>query len=187
MKRKLTKRNIIFLVVILVLIIPQTRQPLQVLLHKGLSYINQSSFIDEEERIDVNFENWRLLSDNHSTFNFSDSKDRVVFINFWATWCPPCIAEMPSLQSLYNDYNDKVLFLFVTNDDFKTVEGFKKKKGFNFEVFNPLNDSPEALTTKYIPRTFIINKEGKIVVDESGALDWNSEKVRQQLNALLAE
>lgn len=187
MKGKLTKRNILFLVIVAILIIPQTRQPIQVLLHKGLSYINQSTLIDKTDREVVVYSNWRLQSDSNTTLDFKETEGKVVFLNFWATWCPPCIAEMPSIQELYKDYNDKVVFLFVTNEDFKTVKQFKTKKDFDFLVFNPLNEIPEKLTTTSIPRTFIINRKGEIVVDESGAIDWNSEAVRGQLDALILE
>ena len=128
--------NIIGVVIIALLIIPQTREPLQVLLHKGLSYINQSTVIDKNERISVSYSNWKLQSDNNTTLNFNTTKGKVVFVNFWATWCPPCIAEMPSLQALYNDYKDKVVFLFVTSDNFKTVEEFKTKKDSILKSFN---------------------------------------------------
>jgi thiol-disulfide isomerase/thioredoxin len=94
---------------------------------------------------------------------------------------------MPSLQSLYDDYNDDVVFLFVTSDDFEKVNKFKVKNEFNFKTYKPLNKGPEALATSSIPRTFVINKNGEIVIDESGALDWNSEKVRKQLDRLIAE
>ena len=188
MKITKSRRNsIIFLVIIALLIIPQTRQPLQVLLHKGLSYINQSSLIDKEDRESVTHTKWLLKSDANTTLDFRDTKGKVVFVNFWATWCPPCIAEMPSLQALYTDYNDKVVFLFVTSDDFETVEKFKSKKDFDFEVFKPLNEVPVALTTRSIPRTFVINKNGEIVIDESSAIDWNSDTVRHQLDKLLSE
>ncbi len=184
---KSKRNNIIFLVIIALLIIPQSRQPLQVLLHKGMSYINQSSLIDEADRTAVAYSNWELKSDTNTTLDFNETEGKVVFINFWATWCPPCIAEMPSLQALYEDYNDKVVFLFVTSDDFETVEKFKTKKGFNFEVFKPLNEVPQELTSRSIPRTFIINRKGEIVVDESSAIDWNSKSVRSQLDQLLSE
>ena len=184
---KSKRNNIIFLVIITLLIIPQSRQPLQVLLHKGMSYINQSSLIDEADRTAVAYSNWELKSDTNTTLDFNETEGKVVFINFWATWCPPCIAEMPSLQALYEDYNDKVVFLFVTSDDFETVEKFKTKKGFNFEVFKPLNEVPQELTSRSIPRTFIINRKGEIVVDESSAIDWNSKSVRSQLDQLLSE
>ena len=178
---------IVALIGITLMLIPQTRQPIQVLLHKGLSYINQSSLIDKEDRKSFTYTNWELKSDVNTTLDFKETKGKVVFINFWATWCPPCIAEMPSLQALYNDYKYKVVFLFVTSDNFEIVEKFKTKKGFNFEVFKPLNEVPNELTTRSIPRTFIMNRKGEIVVDESGAVDWNSESVRSQLDQLLSE
>ncbi len=175
------------IVAIALFIIPQTRTPIQVLLHKGLSYINGSSLIDKEDQENVANVSWELLSETNEHFDLKDTKGKVVLINFWATWCPPCIAEMPSLQELYNDYNDKVIFLFVTNEDFETVNTFKLKKAFNFDVYQPISAPPEVLTTRSIPKTFIIDKRGAIVVEESGAVNWNSETVRNQLDDLISE
>jgi thiol-disulfide isomerase/thioredoxin len=187
MRKRINLQNIVFAIIIILLIIPQTRQSLQVILHKGLSYINQSTLIDRNERNHVTYSDWNLKSDTDTIINFKDTRGKVVFVNFWATWCPPCIAEMPSLQSLYNDYNDKVLFIFSTSDDFETIKAFKEKHKFSFNVYRHSRNIPKELETSSIPRTFIINKNGEIVVDESGAVDWNSEKVRSQLNQLLAE
>lgn len=187
MKSKFSTRHIIFVIVITLLIIPNTRKPIQVLLHKGLSFINQSSIIEKDERKKVSYGDWMLQSDSDRILEFRDTKEKIVFINLWATWCPPCIAEMPSLQALYDDYKEKVIFLFITNEEFKIVENFKAKKNFNFEVYHPLSEIPLELSTSSIPRTFIINKSGEIVVDESGAVDWNSKKVRNQLDQLLLE
>ncbi|GAB4162807.1 MAG: hypothetical protein Tsb0033_22210 [Winogradskyella sp.] len=128
-----------------------------------------------------------MQTEKGTIIDFKSTQGKVVFINFWATWCPPCIAEMPSINSLYNDYKDKVVFLLITNDDFKKIELFKDKNNFNFEVLHPFNEIPKELSTNSIPRTFILNKRGEIVVDESGAVNWNSENVRQQINELLLE
>ncbi|MUU79769.1 TlpA family protein disulfide reductase [Winogradskyella endarachnes] len=179
--------NFIFLLFIILMIIPQSRQFIQVWMHKGLSYVNHSSIVEEKNRLTITNSKWLLKSDRNRTLNFEDLKGEVILINFWATWCPPCIAEMPSLQNLYNDYGDKVVFLFVTQDKFETVESFKTKRNFNFEVFNPLITTPSELKTSSIPRTLVINKKGEIVIDETGAVNWNSEKVKNQLNALLSE
>ena len=65
MKTKFTKRNILFLIIIAILIVPQTRQPIQVLLHEGLSFINQSSIIDIDDRVKVKYQGWNLKSDNN--------------------------------------------------------------------------------------------------------------------------
>ena len=186
-KNKAKFYNIMAIVAIALFIIPQTRTPIQVLLHKGLSYINGSSLIDKEDQENVANVSWELLSETNEHFDLKDANGKVVLINFWATWCPPCIAEMPSLQELYNDYNDKVIFLFVTNEDFETVNKFKLKKAFNFDVYQPLSAPPEVLTTRSIPKTFIIDKRGAIVVEESGAVNWNSETVRNQLDDLISE
>lgn len=187
MKLKISKRNLIFLAIIVLLLIPQIRNPIQVLLHKGLSFFNNSNIIAINKRQALSNFNWQLQSNKDYKLNFKDTKGKVVFVNFWATWCPPCIAEMPSIQALYKDYKNDVVFLFVTNDAFKTVEKFKTKNNFTFEVFNPISSVPNKLETQSIPRTFIINKKGEIVIDKSGALNWNSIKVRNQLDILLKE
>ncbi len=185
--KKLSKSNIIFIILIVLLLIPQVRRQIQITLHKGLSYLNQSTFIEADERKSLENPNWQLQSDANTLLNFKETKGKVVFLNFWATWCPPCIAEMPSIQKLYTDYNGKVVFLLVTNEDLERVEKFKTKNNYSFEIFRPLNEVPSELKTHSIPRTFIINKKDEIIVNESGAVDWNSEKVRRQLDQLLSE
>ena len=188
MKNKLiTKQNILVVIVIALLLIPQTRQPIQIVLHKGLSFVNQSTIIDKEERKNISYENWQLISDNGHRLNLTDLKGKVIFINFWATWCPPCIVEMKSLDQLYNEFNDSVVFLYITNDDLETVQKFMDKNSYSFRVYNPINKIPDELVAKSIPRTFIINKKGEIVVDEKGAINWYSDKVKEQLNHLLTE
>ena len=187
MKSKLTKQNIFFVIIIALILIPQTRHPIQIALHKGLSYFNQSTIIDREERQALSFQNWQLVSDTGKNLNLQDLKGKVIFINFWATWCPPCIVEMPSLQELYDAYNKDVAFLYITSDEWETVQKFKEKNNYSFVVYNPKTKIPEELMTKSIPRTFIINKSGEVVVDEKGAVDWFSEKVKQQIDDLLQE
>ena len=102
--------NLIFLVVIAILIIPQTRKPIQVFLNKGFALISPNIEKKENQKTLRTYE-WQLKDENGNIFNFESVKGKVVFINFWATWCPPCIAEMPSIQNLYKDYKDKVEFL----------------------------------------------------------------------------
>lgn len=186
-RKRVNISSIIFVVTIVLLIIPATRTHIQVVLHKGLSYINQSSLIEEGERVKVTYSNWILKSDNKEVLNFNDTKNKVVLINFWATWCAPCIAEMPSLQKLYEKYGNDVEFLFITNETMEVIQDFKNKKNYTFPVYIRRSDVPKELITRSIPRTFIINKKGEIVIDESGAVDWYSETVRNQLDQLLAE
>ena len=183
---KAQRNNLVFLIVIALLIIPQTRQPIQVLLHKGL-VIFGPSIIDLEDRKIVDNYNWMLEDVEGNTFDYASTKGKVVLINFWATWCPPCIAEMPGLEKLYNDYNDKVVFLFVSNEDTEKVSKFLTKNNYSFNVYRPLTQYPKNFNVSSIPRTFLIDKKGIIVIDKTGASNWNSEKVRRIIDELLSE
>ncbi len=84
MKKRFKKSNIIFLVIILLLIIPQTRQPIQVWMHKGLSYINQSTLIDSDERVEVAYKEWKLRSDNNTIIDFQGDASNTLNTNRYA-------------------------------------------------------------------------------------------------------
>ncbi|MEZ4796381.1 MAG: TlpA disulfide reductase family protein [Flavobacteriaceae bacterium] len=184
--RKPKTSDIIFLVIITLLIIPQTRQPIQIALHSIITKFNPS-VIDKEDREKVSYSNWKLKDLNGNELNFADAKGKVVFLNFWATWCPPCIAEFQSIQDLYDDYKEKVVFLLVSDESPEIIKKFLDKKGYDIQIFNPLTSYTEDFKIRSIPRTYIIDKEGYIVVDKKGAANWNSEKIRVQIEELLAK
>lgn len=183
---KQQRNNIIFVGIIILLIIPQTRMPLQVLLHKGLALFG-TSVIDEDDRERINFEDWNLTELQGNTLNFKTIQGEVIFVNFWATWCPPCVAEMSSLQELYASYNERVRFLFISNEEPETIQKFMNKNGYDFKVYIPQSTYPEVFDVRSIPRTFLIDKNDEIVIDKKGAANWNSSAVRKQLDLLLSE
>ncbi|WP_431137421.1 TlpA family protein disulfide reductase [Psychroserpens mesophilus] len=179
--------NLIFIVVIVLLIIPQTRQPIQVFINKGIAFIVKPSVIDHSERETMSSYDWKLMDISGQTYDFNSVKGKVVVINFWATWCPPCIAEMPSMEQLYQTYktNDNVVFLFVSNEDVSVIKTFMSNKDYSFNVYQSLTEYPREFNVTSIPRTFIISKKGEIVIDKSGAADWNSERVTNTIDELL--
>lgn len=182
---KPSRSNIIFLFVVLLFIIPQTRQPIQVFFHKVFSRVNSVTIIEESKQRIVEDYNWILKDENGNNYNFKNTQGKVVIINFWATWCPPCIAEMPSLQKLYDTYNKDVIFLFVTNENTSVTSTFKNKKNYTLPVFQNISKTPDILYTTSIPRTVIIDKKGRIVIDKSGAVDWFSTSIKKEINKLL--
>lgn len=181
---KSKRNNIIFLVIILLMIIPQTRQPIQVFLQKGLAMFSPS-VIKEDKRIALTDYDWQLVDENGRSYNFNDAKGKVVLINFWATWCPPCIAEMPSMEKLYQDYKDDMVFLFVSNETQEIISKFKQKNDYEFVVHASITQNPKLLEASSIPRTFVLDQKGHIVIDKTGAADWNSKSVRELLDDLL--
>ena len=88
---------------------------------------------------------------------------------------------------MYQDYGDKVKFLFVSNEERDRVIKFLERKKMNIPFYQPQTKNPEQLYSKSIPATFILGKDGKIHVDERGAANWNSGEVRDLLDRLLAE
>lgn len=174
-----TISNIVFVVIIGLLLYPPTK----VYFIRLVSF--SPSTITEEKREMLNDYDWKLKGLNTTNIDFNETKDKVVFINFWATWCPPCIAEMPSIQKLYDDYKDKVEFVFVSNEDWTTIEAFYKDKGYDLPTYNILSKVPNQLVSNSIPATFIIDKNGTIVVDKKGPADWNSDKFRILLDELV--
>ncbi len=92
---------------------------------------------------------------------------------------------MPQLQKLYNDFGGQVVFLFVSNEELPIVTSFLNKKGYSLPVFVPITEYPSDLSANSIPTTFIISKEGELVLKKSGVAQWNSRRVRLILKALV--
>lgn len=131
--------------------------------------------------------NWLLIGEDGQKFNMNEAKGKVVLINYWATWCPPCVAEMPYLDELYKDYKDKVVFLFVSNENASTTRAFLHKKGYALTSTSPLSSPSKLLQTNVLPTTFLIDKSGKIVVKNTGSANWDSEDTRKLIDELLAD
>ncbi|HSP12567.1 MAG TPA: TlpA disulfide reductase family protein [Salegentibacter sp.] len=177
--------NIIFIVLILILIIPQTRKPIQIFVNKVFSF--SPSVTDEEDREKLTDYNWVLENSERERIDFSDSEGEVVIVNYWATWCPPCIAEMPSFQALYEDYKDKVDFYFVSGEEHSTTQKFLDSKEFDIPSYRMLSEDPKPMDGYSLPTTYLIDKKGEIIIRKIGAADWNSQKLRNKLDELIAE
>ena len=176
----------LFLVGILVFLF--TPLGFMVRVRMSISLSSSAAIIKTEMQTPLDTYQWRLVDQEGNDFNFERKKGEVLFINFWATWCPPCVAEMPSLQKLYDDYGEKVAFMFVvTKDNSERVTKFLKKKGYTIPVYYAKTKNPDVLTSKVLPTTYIINRDGRIIVAEIGATDWNSPKIRTLLEELLKD
>ncbi|WP_127846424.1 TlpA family protein disulfide reductase [Psychroflexus aestuariivivens] len=177
--------NILFVVIILLLLIPQTRLPIQVMINRIVSF--SPSEIKATEREQLSNYNWNIENKKGEVVNFTKSKNQLTLINYWATWFGPCIAEMPSLQALYDKYINDMDFYFITSEQPNTVEKFMNKKGFDLPIHYFISDPPKLLQSRSLPTTFIIDQNGKIIFKKSGAANWNSKLVRQTLDDLIQD
>ena len=141
--------------------------------------------IDESttELADYNFV---LIDKEGNRKSFADYKDKVVFVNFWATWCPPCIAEMPDIHDLYTEMEstDIEFVLIALDDDFQKAKDFVRKKKFDFPIYQLASPLPKVFESSAIPTTYVISPEGKIVMSKSGMAKYNTKKFKNFLEEL---
>jgi len=186
-KRILTTSNLlngVFAVAIIILLISA---PAKALLIKGLMKIgffqpDITSGKATQPAPDLN-----LVNQNGQIMSLSSLKGKVVVINFWATWCPPCIAEMPTVNQLYTQLRpdaDIVIIPVDADNNFSKSVPFMVKNKFVLPVYNTTSQIPEGLFAGALPTTVIIDKFGKIVFRHEGAADYTNKEFIKYLAGL---
>ncbi|MFD0766676.1 TlpA family protein disulfide reductase [Mucilaginibacter lutimaris] len=125
-------------------------------------------------------------ADGHM-LNLQGQRGKVVFINFWATWCPPCVAEMPSINELYGKLKDNknIVFIMVDADgDFNKSALFMLKHNYTMPLYRVTGNFPESLFKGTLPTTVIFDKQGKMVFRHEGSADYGGTKVSDYLQQL---
>ena len=183
--------NAFFVVFILAMIfIPEVKAlTIQGLMKVGLFQA------DVPETNDDRSENFRIppgvmFSDaDGRMIDLAAQKDKVIFINFWATWCPPCIAEMPSINKLYQTFkdNEDVVFIMADMDEnFAKADAFMKKKGLDLPVYSAENSLPQEMYTGTLPTTVIIDQSGNMVFHHEGTADYSDPEIKEFIQKLIA-
>ena len=121
---------------------------------------------------------WTVKSLDGAEVNLKDyAQGKTIFLNFWATWCPPCVAEMPSIDTLYGQFGDTIAFVCVSQENAATLKKFLQAKQYSFPVFSADTPSPPELNAVALPSTFIIDPDGNILLKHVGGADWSHESV----------
>ena len=165
------------------MLIPSTRKPLSAfVVRQTLLSPRESSktiFLDEEDW------SFRIVDYKGKAIELNDLNDKPIFLSFWATWCPPCLAELPSIHKLYNRYHDQVNFIFISNESPEVVSRFMQKRGFMFPLYAIAGPVPNAFEISTIPANFLINKGGRLVLYKTGAAKWDSKKMFKLMDRLV--
>jgi peroxiredoxin len=125
---------------------------------------------------------------NGKETKLEDQRGKIVFLNFWATWCPPCRDEMPSMEKLYTKFRDRDFAMLAVDlqEGAKKVRAFKEKFKLNFPI---LLDSDGSVGVEYgafsIPTTYLIDREGYVIGGALGARDWASKEAFELFDHLL--
>lgn len=180
---KKRKWDILFIAFIGLMFIPSVRMPVMSFVQR--LFAGSPSEIAIEKQKTVSSFDWVLLDLNSKQTNFSSAHGKITIVNLWATWCPPCVAEMPSLQKLYDKYGDQLAFYFVSNEKPETISRFLKAKNYNFPAYIPASNYPKEFESNSLPTTYVLDQKGKIIMEEVGAHDWFSSSFQKKIDELL--
>lgn len=129
---------------------------------KSVSYIGKDRDIDKI----------RLKDLNEQPINVEKYKGKTIFINFWGTWCKPCIEEMPSIEKAQNILQkEEVVFLLASSESVEQIKDFRSNHDYRFNYVRIENS--EELNIQALPTTFIFSPKGSLVFSEMGARKWN--------------
>ena len=128
-----------------------------------------------------------LLRDvDNQQVNFRDFKGETVFLNFWATWCAPCIAEMPNIESLSQEIKDVKFVMISLDKDFEKAKKFKVAKDLSLSVYALDSNLPDIYNPSSIPTTYVLGPDGKIHLTNSGMANYNTDKFKAFLKDLVS-
>ena len=178
--------DLLFYLLILSVLLPFSRKYVATGLNKLI--MHRPAIIREVNQISLNDEDfeWTLMDVNGMPVSFRDFKGEVIFLGLWATWCPPCRAEMPNIQHLYEKYGNRVRFVLASQEDRETILRYAEDHNYTMPVYRLVQNPPSKLSTSTIPTTFLITAEGKIAVRKTGAARWDGNFFTAYLDEMLA-
>ena len=141
----------------------------------------------EEPKRAIPAQDFQTVTVDSKPVKLSAYKGRVVFLNFWATWCPPCLQEMPAMERLAQQMKDKPFVILAVNqgESQDVVKAFLKRRGFTFPlVMDESGDIGASYSASALPTTYIIDREGLVVGRAKGGREWDHPDMVQWLNGL---
>jgi len=185
---KFIKKNIFNTLFIAVLLLIVFVPDAKAFFLKGLMEIGFYSPKVKATKIEVgNLSGIKFKNVKGELVDLGELKGKVIFLNFWATWCPPCIAEMPSINKLYTQFkNDpNVIFIFADADGHLVKSGkFMTNRKFDMPVYKVESEIPEQIFSGALPTTVIFDKQGRISFMHEGIANYSNKKFVDFLNKL---
>ncbi|MFZ9032233.1 MAG: TlpA family protein disulfide reductase [Robiginitalea sp.] len=126
-----------------------------------------------------------LIDEEGRHVTLGSFEDEILLVNVWASWCPPCVAEMPGLNALYESEKENVGFVLITWD--KTMEAaqnYRDRKGYSFSIYKTAGQVPESLRARSIPTTFILDKNENTLYRYAGMIAFDDPEMKDFLQSL---
>ena len=139
---------------------------------------------------DIAVVDFQFEDENGEVRRLSSLRGKVVFVNFWASWCPPCRAEFPSIQALHSRFenNPDIFFLMMNEDrEHSAATNYLDQEGYEFPLYRSRGPVPEEIYTGTLPTTIVLDKEGRIRMHHTGFANYGSRKFLEQIEVLIGE
>ena len=178
----------IFTLVILVLLAPFTVSAQERNVIKEADLLRNLKLMPEPESLPAPY--FAAVTPEGKKVSLDDLKGKLVILNFWATWCPPCRLEMPSMEKIYKEYKGEGLEVVAMNfmEGPEPINVFVKENDFTFTI---LLDRPGKIAESYgvraLPITFLIGRRGNVLAKSIGYKDWHNKDTRQFISSLLKD
>ena len=176
----------LFVFLVIMLIIPSTRKEVMTYTSKVRMYLTPVE--EKEEKKELTGKSTMVFRDGEGEqHNIGEYLDKPVFINYWATWCPPCRAEMPTLEKLYQQYGQDIHFLFISNQPMGKQQDFLNQHNYELPVYQLASRPGGSFSYSVLPTSLIINRENRVILRKEGAVNWQSKSVREIFDRLASK
>lgn len=181
--------DLFFVLLFIVMLFPQGRMIIGGAINQLKAKLTTPTMIKRDQIKNAGDIYWELIDIKGRKVDINDHKGKVLFVNLWATWCPPCVGEMPEIQALYDNYknDDRIQFLLISNESINKISGFINRKSYSFPVFSSVSPAPQVFESNSIPTTFLLSKNGDIIIRETGAANWSGKKMTDLIDRLMEE
>jgi len=149
------------------------------------SNLPEPTSIAFEKQLPLYSYDWKLIGPTGNTLSFIEYMNRNVIVNYWSPNTPDSVEELKAWNKLYEDYKNDVFFIFVTKESQGDVNTFIKENGYVFPVYFSGSTPLKSIVLDKTPKTYLITKTGRIVVNHTGAANWNSDSFRKILDDLI--
>ncbi len=177
--------DLFFVLLVIAMIIPSSRQAIRMTASRLMASSPKTISEDRQQLISASTYNWVFYDLEGNAVSYADFRGKAIFLNFWATWCAPCIAEMPDIQDLYDQFGDQAAFLLVSDEKPERIQAFMERRGFDMPVYIRRGGVPADFASGSIPVTFVISPEGQIIIRKTGVAKWNSNSMQELMRELI--
>lgn len=149
--------------------------------NKEISSDTQTTVVSTDVNSAKQLPNFLMINSSGGQTDLTSFQGKKVFVNLWASWCPPCRREMPSIQKLYHSVDtSKVAFIMLGLDDaFEKSKNYMSSQKLDMPLYYPAQNMPEMFNVPSIPTTFIFNEQGQLIDKIVGGDDYDTDKYRK--------